>query len=341
MKKTLFACILSIVLVFSLTGCRKAGGTETKTPAAEPPVTEAPIPTAAEPAETPAPVETAEPLPAPAETSAPAAEPARQDGERFESTIMIEGMEETVHYEHIRREDLGFEMDYDYEFFTRTSEANREVFLSVWDDPENPEDFLEVTFLPTDADTAAAFASEALSRAYDIITVPRTLDRAGDCVRIEGSVIKGTNRMADQLQAVYVIPAPDGCFVATEHYFITEAEGYGRRFSALLDTLALIDRGGDGKLSDVQALSAIQNYCFTVNPALKDSVSEGEYPTYWEVVSSDEREIVVLFRSYTGALTRYYIDRETGEAYVTEFVPGITPEEQRTEESLNVRDYLN
>lgn len=94
-------------------------------------------------------------------------------------------------------------------------------------------------------------------------------------------------------------------------------------------------------LSDEQALSAIRNYCFTMNPSLKDIVNAGEYPTYWEISSSDEQETVVLFRSYTGAQVRYYIDRITGDTCVTEYVPGITPEEQRTEESFNVRDYLS
>ena len=333
MKKTLLVCILSIALVFSLAACGKARPAVNTTPAAEPQATETPVPAAAKPAETPAPVETAQPQPAPAE-------PARQDGERFESTIMLEGMEETVQYEHIRREDLGFEMDYDYEFFIRISEANREVFLSNWDDPENPEDFLEVTFLPTDADSAAAFAGEALSRAYDIITVTRTLERAGDCIRIEGSVIKGTNRMADQLQAVYVIPAPGGCIVATQHYFIAEAEGFGRRFDYMLNTLSVMEKDRGAALTDDQALKAVMNYCVTVNPDLEEIVKSGEYPAYWEIASGDAQQVVVLYRSYTGALIRYYIDRATGEAYVTEFVPGVMEEEQRKDESLNVRDYL-
>lgn len=94
------------------------------------------------------------------------------------------------------------------------------------------------------------------------------------------------------------------------------------------------------RLSDEQALSAIINYCCMNNPALEDIVNAGEYPTYWEIASSGEQEIVVLFRSYTGAQIRYYIDRSTGDTYVTEYVPGITPEEQRTDESFNVKDYL-
>lgn len=93
------------------------------------------------------------------------------------------------------------------------------------------------------------------------------------------------------------------------------------------------------KLSDEQALAAIRNYCFSRNPDLEGIVKAGEYPVYWEVLSSDEKEIVVLFRSYTGAQNRYYIDRLSGQTYVTEFVPGITDEEQRTDESFNIRDY--
>ena len=60
-----------------------------------------------------------------------------------------------------------------------------------------------------------------------------------------------------------------------------------------------------------------------------------------EVSSSDESRIVVLFRSYTGAQIRYYIDPLSGETYVTESVPGITAGEERTDESLNAWDYID
>ena len=93
-------------------------------------------------------------------------------------------------------------------------------------------------------------------------------------------------------------------------------------------------------LSEDQALDAIKNYCFTNNPELKNMASSDEYTIYWNVTSNTANEIVVLFRSYTGAQIRYYIDPVSGAAYTTELVPGIIDEEQRTEESLNVRDYL-
>ncbi len=168
------------------------------------------------------------------------AETGRQDGERFETVIILEGMEETVRYEHVRSEALGFEMDYDYENLVRRSEAERECFISVWDDAQNPENYLEITYVAEDAGTAAASVRERLSADYDLLESERELERAGSCLRIEASELKGTGRMADQLQAVYVIPADEGCIVAAAHYAIEAAEGFGRRFNYLLNTLSVI-----------------------------------------------------------------------------------------------------
>ena len=326
MKKVLFVCIFTAALVLLLAGCRSARPAESAAPAPVPPV---PTPAA----------ETIQPTPT--ATPAPSAAPVRHDGERFETVIILEGMEETVNYEHIRREDLGFEMDYDYDAFARYSSADQERFLSVWDDPNNPENYMDLMYRPEDAETVASFVSDAFSREYDITRVPRELALAGTCIQIEASVLKGTNNMADQIQTVYIIPASEGCVVASTHSFVVESEGFGHRFSYLLETLKLIDRSGSGTLSDEQALAAIRNYCIRSNPDLESAANGGEYPAYWELASSDASQVVVLFRSYTGALVRYYIDRATGEAYVTEFVPGITPEEMRTEESLNVWEYLS
>ena len=95
-----------------------------------------------------------------------------------------------------------------------------------------------------------------------------------------------------------------------------------------------------GLVTEEDALKAIQNLCFEENPNLKDTIEEGDYPVYWTVESSDDTQIVVLYRAYTGAQIRYYIDRESGDTYVTEFVPGITDEEEKTEQTFNVKDYL-
>ena len=315
MKKTALTTMFAAALLMSLTGCGKAPAPASEAPQAEP-QTEAAV------------------------TVAPAAEPGRQDGERFETVILLEGMEETVHYEHVRNETLGFEMDYDYESFVRQTEADRECFLSCWDDAANPENYLELSCDTGNAELAASAIQAALSDEYDLLVETYPLDRAGSCIRIEASELKGQGVMPQQLQVVYVIPTADGCRIARAHYALEAAEGFGRRFDSMLNTLTVIERSGERTLSDEQAISAIRNYCTAQNPDLAEIVNAGEYPVSWEVASGDGRQVVVLFRSYTGAEVRYYIDRVTGDAYVTEFVPGITPEEARTEESLNAWEYL-
>ncbi len=224
MKKSLLLYALSAALVLTLSGCGKAPTAVTESTAAE----------IAVPA--------AEPQAAVIETPEPAPPSGRQDGERFEDVIILEGMEETVRYEHAVNKTVGIEMDYDYESFIRRSEVERERFISVWDDPEHPENWLEVTCSPERADAVEASVSEALSQEYDLLKETRALERAGDCIRIEASELKGTGRMADQLQAVYLIPASDGCRIATAHYSIEGAEGFGRRFAYMLNTLSVIDR---------------------------------------------------------------------------------------------------
>ncbi|MCR4691989.1 MAG: hypothetical protein K5739_11650 [Lachnospiraceae bacterium] len=94
------------------------------------------------------------------------------------------------------------------------------------------------------------------------------------------------------------------------------------------------------QIDDASALDAIRNYCYEQNPDLKEMEASGEYTIFWDIESSDEKQIVVLFRSYTAAQIRYYIDRASGDTYVTEFVPGITEEEEKTEESFQIRDYI-
>ncbi|MBO7404916.1 MAG: hypothetical protein J6V24_08130, partial [Clostridia bacterium] len=274
---------------------------------------------------------------APAEAEAV---PGRKDGERFEDVILLEGMEETVRCEHIRNDSIGFEMDYDYELFERRSGTDRECFVSVWDDPEAPENYLEIRYDPRDASAVADGIGEVLSNEYDILRNDAfELERAGRCIRIDASSGKGNTGTPDRLRMVYIIPAADGCRVASAHYFFEGAEGFGRRFRHFMDSFSVLAAQGENRISEEQAISAVRQYCFSVDPGLESIVNSGEYPVYWDV-SPSENAIVVLFRSYTGAQIRYYVDPLTGDTYVTEFVPGITAAEERTAESLNVRDYI-
>ncbi len=327
-RKTAAAAIALVFLLAAMLGsCGK------KDVAPEPVVTVEP----AAPAETVAPAETAAPTEA-AEPAEPETGTGRQDGERFEEIIIIEGMEETVSYEHVRNDALGVELDYDYTLFQRHSGSDRECFVSIYDDSENPENYLEVTGNPRDADSVAAAVSAALSNDYEIIVESYQL-RSGSCIRIDASAGKGGTGTPDLLQTVYIIPAADGCRVAAAHYSFESAEGFGRRFAYMMNAISTLAVREENRMSDEQALAAVKRYCCIENPELEDMADSEDYSVYWEVSASEEQEIVVLFRSYTGAQVNYHIDPASGETYAAEYVPGVTAEEQRTDESFNAWDY--
>ena len=93
-------------------------------------------------------------------------------------------------------------------------------------------------------------------------------------------------------------------------------------------------------ITEQQAAEAIRNYCISENPELAEMVESEDNMAYWNASTTDSGEICVLYRSYTGALIRYYVNPETGDTYVTEQVPGIIDEEQKTDETLNLRDLM-
>ena len=164
----------------------------------------------------------------------------RQVGERFTGTIVIEGFEETVHYEHIRNDTVGIEMDYDYESFVRRSEPDRERFISAYDDLDHPEIYLEVTRSSENPDTITVSISKALSNDYEVGNDSVELDMAGTCVRLDASSDK-TGHTPDFMQAVYIIPAADGCRIATIHYTCDSADGFGVRFRHIINSIIVLN----------------------------------------------------------------------------------------------------
>ena len=101
------------------------------------------------------------------------------------------------------------------------------------------------------------------------------------------------------------------------------------------------DEAAEELITEDQALQAIKNYRYSIDPDLKEMEDSDEYTIGWDVSTNERNDIVVLYRAYTGAEIRYYIDPKTGEAFATELVPGIIDEEQFTEETLNINDYLS
>ena len=167
--------------------------------------------------------------------------PERWDGERFETTFMIEGMEETVKYEHARNDSLGFAIDFDYETFERRIGEERECFVSLYDDPENPAIYLEIVHCTGDAESVCKEIGEELAKSYDVRTDTLTLERAGDCTVIDAAQTLGDGSAQGALQTIYIIPAAEGCFVATAHYTYESADGFSARFGDMMNTFAILE----------------------------------------------------------------------------------------------------
>ena len=94
-------------------------------------------------------------------------------------------------------------------------------------------------------------------------------------------------------------------------------------------------------LTEDEAYTAVINYNKAIGSGITGDVNSEGYTEYFSVSTSEDGKIVVLYRSYTAAQIRYYVDPVTGDTYVTEFVPGITDEEQPNGETFNAREYLS
>ena len=238
MKKKLLAAAITTTLILSFTACKTSSPEESQVPYIEPVV-----PASEQVENTTSEILSSESLssdiPA-SETAGSETEPVRADGERFETTIILEGMEETVQYEHVKNEKIGFEMDYDYESFTRVTTDAYERFISVYDDDSTPENYMQAEYVEDTPENVITAISNELSETYEVETEEFTLEKAGPCTRIPAEVIKGTNNMADRLQMIYVIPAGSGTLVVREHFVAEASEGFGRRFSYMLNTLKII-----------------------------------------------------------------------------------------------------
>ena len=90
------------------------------------------------------------------------------------------------------------------------------------------------------------------------------------------------------------------------------------------------------RISAQMAIEGVSNYChseFDWSPAL-------ENPSIMYVVLADstDAEYKVVFKSYTGALTYFHVDKESGSTRMVEVVPALNIENESG--TINLRDYL-
>jgi hypothetical protein len=165
-----------------------------------------------------------------------------QIGDRYEDVIPFQGVDEVIKFEHIGNETAGFEMDYDYERFTRKSTESGEVFTLTLFGVEEDDYYLEIKPSNEAADAVAASISDELSKNYDVYKDTYELARAGSCIRIEASIATDADDTLDDLQSVYIIPNGDGCFVATAHYSYDSSDFYGNLFAKMMNTFSVIEK---------------------------------------------------------------------------------------------------
>lgn len=93
-------------------------------------------------------------------------------------------------------------------------------------------------------------------------------------------------------------------------------------------------------LTDEQALEGFENYLYFKIKNLQQILDEDKIPCTWGIATSSKNEIMIMFKSHTGALLRYHINRNTGKTYVTQYAIE-TNSYYRTRETLNVREYID
>ena len=110
-------------------------------------------------------------------------------------------------------------------------------------------------------------------------------------------------------------------------------------FSFLLTGLALCScsqKAQENKMTAEMALEGVSNYCHS---AYDWSIAE-DNPSIMSVTMGEESDSAyqVVFRSYTGALVNFYVDKASGKTRMVESVPALDID--TVTGTLDLFDYL-
>ena len=90
------------------------------------------------------------------------------------------------------------------------------------------------------------------------------------------------------------------------------------------------------KITQDMAFNGVDNYC---HKEYDWSIAE-EHPDimFVEMGQESEKDYQVIFRSYTGALVHFFVDKETGKTRVVELIPAMNIKEEKG--TIDIHDYL-
>ena len=105
---------------------------------------------------------------------------------------------------------------------------------------------------------------------------------------------------------------------------------------AVFCSCACCTDGSKGKLTAEMAFEGVSNYCHS---AYDWSIAE-ENPSIMGLEMGEETDSTyqVVFRSYTGALVNFYVDKKSGTTRIEEYVPMLDIREETG--TIDIYDYL-
>lgn len=165
---------------------------------------------------------------------------------------------------------------------------------------------------------------------------PINLDKNGEYT-IEYYAVGKSGYEGEHKTATYVINLDESEYNIIER--MEETDGATPVDAVDPDKMTVEKDGSEQrKITDEQAEKAFENYMYEYMPHLKEEYYQ-DATWYWDLVDSDENEIVFKFRSYTAAQFYYYIDRNSGYTYATS-LDVAEGTQSLTDISFNIWDYV-
>ncbi|NLO09005.1 MAG: hypothetical protein GX129_03945 [Clostridiales bacterium] len=162
--------------------------------------------------------------------------------EPFKGIVMLEGMEEEVNYLTYQSE-YGYQMAYDIDRFTVTSENGIDTYMAENINPElYPYVFVNIYKSKFD-DGNRDFSGDLKlfdKASNETVTFSSPMEnvKLGNYDAIHYEYIHG-NQWNSLVRHIYVISLENDYYVIHTNYFLEASEGYGVRIEAMLDTIVI------------------------------------------------------------------------------------------------------
>lgn len=161
----------------------------------------------------------------------------------FKSTIMLEGMEEEVTYKTYKSE-LGYQIAYDVDRFTLSSEDEKDTFMAENSNPEiYPYVYFTIGRNEYTGDEIDFYDSDLHLRDDEtgkdlVANAKEDTVKIGEYEAIHWQLIDG-KEWNSLVKNYYYIRGEKYYYWLQTNYFLEASEGFGTRISAMLDTLVI------------------------------------------------------------------------------------------------------